>query len=63
MAKQEEIKTEFVNPFAPGVTYDEFTKALDGKTAAEYCKGQLTEDQIMWLDADLIHYYNNKKNK
>ena len=48
-------KTEFLNPFTQGVTYKEFLEEVEKskKTIAEYCKGNLEQDQIDWLENDL----------
>lgn len=45
----------FVNPFKEGVSYDEFLAAVKAskKTVADYCKKELTPDQIEWLENDL----------
>lgn len=56
-------ETFFVNPFHFGINYDMFLDAMKGKNAKEYCKGNLTDDQIEWLENDLKHYEENKKNK
>lgn len=56
MAKENK---DFINPFETGVSYDEFQKALDKKTVAEYCKGKLTEEEISWLESELELF--NKK--
>jgi len=50
-------KTEFVNPFEAGVTYKDFLAAVPEKTSVEdYCKGNLTDEQIAWLIEDLKHF-------
>lgn len=60
----ETIETGFINPFEPGVNYNDFTEAIpEGMTVEEYCKNQLTEEQISFLTEDLEHYKNNKKNQ
>lgn len=58
MAKEtkKETKKEFVNPFEPGVNYKMFTDALNGEGVKDYCKGELTDEQIEFLENDLIHY-------
>lgn len=53
----------FVNPFHFGINYDMFLDALKGKTVKEYCKSNLTDEKIEWLENDLKHYEENKKNK
>ena len=51
----DEVKeVKFLNPFDAGVTYAEFQKALGKKSVAEYCKGKLNEDQIEFLEAELL---------
>ncbi len=50
----EEVKeTKFLNPFDAGVTYAEFQKALGKKSVAEYCKGKLSDEQIVFLETEL----------
>lgn len=44
-----ENKTVFVNPFADGITYEQFIKAKGNKSIEDYCKGKLTENQIETL--------------
>ena len=46
-------KTEFLNPFAEGVNYDQFLQAVGKQTIADYCKGHLEKDQIEWLEKDI----------
>ena len=48
----------FVNPFIPGVTYSDFVKALGSKSIAEYCKGELTDSEIEWLEIEITNYKN-----
>lgn len=57
MAKQE-TQSGFVNPFEPGVNYKIFLEAVGDKTVEDYCKGNLTKEQIEWLVNDLKHYKN-----
>lgn len=61
MAKKEKTESvsEFVNPFAPGVSYKEFVEAMGEKNVKEYCEGKLTTEQIEWLENDLKHYKQN----
>lgn len=59
MAKKETKEGEFVNPFAPGVSYKQFVEALGEKKVKEYCEGKLTAEQIEWLENDLKHYKQN----
>lgn len=67
MAKKAEAEvtetavSEWVNPFAAGVTYEEFEKALNGKTPREYCAGKLDPELIAWLENDFTIYLTNKK--
>ncbi len=50
----EEVKeVKFLNPFDAGVTYAEFKKALGKKSVAEYCKGKLSDEQIVFLETEL----------
>lgn len=51
----EEVKeVKFLNPFDAGVTYAEFQKALGKKSVAEYCKGKLSDEQIEFLEKELL---------
>lgn len=51
---------EFVNPFKEGVNYKKFLKAIpSGVSVEDYCKGNLTQEQINWLVED-IKLYNPK---
>ena len=51
----EEVKeAKFLNPFDAGVTYADFKKALGKKSVAEYCKGKLSDDEIAFLEAELL---------
>ena len=43
----------FLNPFEKGVSYEDFKKELGTKKVAEYCKGNLTDDQIEWIENEL----------
>ena len=68
MAKQQTVKKEkavkdkanFVDPFAPGVSYADFVKALGNTTPKEYLKGKCTDDQINWLEGELKQFKNKK---
>lgn len=63
MAKQKKIES-FVNPFNEGVSYEEFLKSIpNGITLKDYCKSELTKEQIEWLENDINHYKKNKKEK
>ena len=51
----DEVKdAKFLNPFDVGVTYAEFQKALGKKSIAEYCKGKLSDDEVAFLEAELL---------
>ena len=51
----DEVKeVKFLNPFEVGVTYVEFQKALGKKSIAEYCKGKLSDDEVAFLEAELL---------
>lgn len=52
MAKAKE-NTVFVNPFENGINYDTFLKAVGSSTIADYCKNNLTKEQIQWLENDI----------
>ena len=50
----EEVKeVKFLNPFDAGVTYAKFQKALGKKSVSEYCKGKLSDEQIVFLETEL----------
>lgn len=53
-----ETKSKFLNPFEPGVSYDDFLAAVkkSKKSVAEYCKGNLSEEDLAWLEKDLGMY-------
>jgi hypothetical protein len=57
MAKKETNK-EFINPFDQGVNYKTFLDAVGETSVEDYCKGNLTKEQIEWLIEDLKHYKN-----
>jgi hypothetical protein len=51
---KESVKVVFVNPFEVGITYKQFLNAIPkGVTVEAYCKGQLTNEQILWLVGEL----------
>jgi len=57
MAKKHNSENEFLNPFGIGVNYKMFLEAIPkGTTVKEYCEGNLTNEQIDWLENDLTHY-------
>lgn len=59
MAKENKIA--FVNPFEAGINYKTFLEAIPEKTSVkDYCKGNLTDEQIEWLENDLSHYLKTK---
>ena len=68
MAKKATVKKEkvvkdkasFVDPFAPGVTYTDFVKALGNTAPKDYLKGKCTEDQIQWIEGELKQFKNKK---
>lgn len=53
-------KSDFLNPFTAGVSYKEFLEAVGKQTIAEYCKGNLGQEQIDWLEKE-ISLIKNKK--
>lgn len=63
MKKENENKKEFVNPFDNGVTYDDFLKALGTQKIEDYCKNELTNEQIEFLKTEIEIINNNKKQK
>lgn len=46
-------KVDFLNPFEEGVTYADFTTALNGAKVADYCKGKLTQEEIEFIEKEL----------
>ncbi len=54
----DKASAEFVNPFTPGVTYDQFLEAKGDQTVIEYCGENLEPEQIEWLIIELDHYKN-----
>lgn len=46
-------KVTFLNPFTEGVNYEDFLKEVGKKSVAEYCKGNLTKEEIEWLENDI----------
>ncbi len=54
----------FVNPFTPGVSYDDFNEAVEasGKTVDEYCEDDLTQDQLDYLKMELKSHEFNQQN-
>lgn len=51
----------FVNPFTPGVSYNDFIEALGDKSVSEYCGDALGIAEIAWLEREIeSHKLNNK---
>ena len=61
MAEVKQKKVVFVNPYAKGVSYEDFVKALGNKTVSEYCKGKLSKSEIEWISKEIEIYKENKK--
>lgn len=61
--KAEEIKAGFLNPFGEKTTYEEFLKQVEKSkaTVAEYCKGKIAEEELIWLEKEIETYKNNIK--
>lgn len=52
---------KFLNPFSKGVTYEKFLKSIPKeKTVKEHLKGKCSQEQIEWIEKELINYKNNK---
>lgn len=56
---------DFVNPFAPGVSYEQFVKALGKKSVAEYLEGKnktpdskFDQHDFDWLNAEIEAHKN-----
>lgn len=64
MAKKHNSENGFLSPFGTGVNYKMFLEAIPkGTTVKEYCKGNLTTEQIDWLENDLNHYQESLEKK
>jgi len=57
---------DFVNPFAQGVSYKDFKKALGKKSVGEYLEGKektpgvsFTDVDVEWLEQELQAHANN----
>lgn len=61
-AQEETEATGFVNPFTPGVSYDDFLAAIpEGQTVDEYCENDLNQEELDFLNNELKHYEANQK--
>lgn len=62
MAKKKESIEGFVNPFDDGVSYDDLLTAIpEGTSVEDYLKGELSEDQIKVIVAELkLHKKNSE---
>ena len=58
MAKK---KTQLVNPFDTGVSYETFLKALGTTRIETYLKDICSTEQIEWLKIE-VEQFKNKKN-
>lgn len=56
---------DFVNPFSPGVNYEQFMAAIpSGTSIREYClNGGVPEEYVTWLEGDIKIYQDSLKNK
>lgn len=55
---------KIVNPFEPGVTYEQFLIAKGDTPIAEYlAETALTQEQISWLEQEITHYTLHKQIK
>ena len=53
-------KTKFLNPFDAGVSYKDFLASIPkGTTLEDYCKAELTNEQINYLKNELENYKKN----
>jgi hypothetical protein len=53
-------KTKFLNPFGVGVSYKDFLASIPkGVTLEDYCKSELTKEQINYLKTELENYKKN----
>lgn len=62
-SKEKKVKSDFINPFDKGVSYDAFLKAVkdSGKSVENYCKDKIEANLIEWLEKE-IELLNNKNN-
>ena len=49
-------KTEKVNPYDKGVTYEGFLIALGDSSIDNYLKGICSEDQITWIKTEIENF-------
>lgn len=56
--KAAEIKEGFLNPFGEKTSYEEFLKevAKEKTTVAEYCKGHVEGEDLIWLEKEIVAY-------
>ena len=58
MRKKKETKTEVINPFDKGVTYEVFLQALGKEKIENYLEGVCEESQIEWIKTELLNFKN-----
>ncbi len=61
MAKKK--NTDFLNPFNEGVLYVDFLTSIpSGMTIREYCEGNLSQEEIEFIEKEIsLIELNNKK--
>ncbi len=60
MAKEKQNETtSFVNPLKEGVNYEDFKSALGTKSVKEYCEGNLSKEEIEFVEKDYQLFLDN----
>jgi hypothetical protein len=59
MSGKRKKESKFVNPFTPGVTYEQFIDSMpDNVKLEDYLKGKCEPEQIAWLKEELTKFKN-----
>ncbi len=60
MAKEKNNEVvNFVNPLKEGVNYEDFKAALGTKSVKEYCEGNLSKEEIDFVEKDYQLFLDN----
>lgn len=54
-------KKDFLNPFKEGVTYPKFIEEIGNKSISEYLKGELSKEEIEFIEIEVEQFKKNKK--